>query len=128
MKSITRVYIQLDVNSKVKLIEYFKSQIPSHWTVYADHMTVVYGKSLIEIDRQNDNGKLVSLTATHIGKSNMAIAIRVNGYYSKNELPHITLAVNDKEGGKQLMSNEIKDWVKLDHEILIYGHVIELYK
>ena len=39
----------------------------------------------------------------------MAVGV-VSPVPSKNDIKHITLAVNRKEGGKPFFSNKLKDW------------------
>ena len=55
----------------------------------------------------------------------MAIAVKVDGYPSKNPIPHITLAVNRAQGGKPVMSNDIKNWEKFEGELTLSGKVVE---
>ena len=43
----------------------------------------------------------------------MAVALKVKGYKVKSGIPHITIAVNKKAGGKPRMSKEIKNWKKV---------------
>jgi hypothetical protein len=44
----------------------------------------------------------------------MAVAVRVEGFPSKNKIPHVTLAVNP-EGGKPFMSTRLKNGKILFH-------------
>ena len=81
--------------------------IPKGWEVNPHHMTIDM-KSIPELQ-----GDVVPLTAYEIGISDMAIALKVKGYKVKSGLPHITVAVNRKEGGKPRMSKEIKNWRKI---------------
>ena len=97
--------VVLDETSHNMLFRVYKDEIPDGWKFIAHHMTIEFGKSA----DKNDLGKEVSLVTKRLGKSNMAIAIEVSGYPSKNAIPHITLAVNPN-GGKAMMSNEITDW------------------
>ena len=48
-----------------------------------------------------------------IGINDMACAAEVElpeGKRIKNKIPHVTMAVNTKEGGKPVMSNKIEKW------------------
>tara|TARA_Y100001937_G_scaffold663_1_gene781 strand:- start:4663 stop:5595 length:933 start_codon:yes stop_codon:yes gene_type:complete len=81
--------------------------IPKGWEVNPHHMTIDM-KSIPELQ-----GDVVPLTAYEIGISDMTIALKVKGYKVKSGLPHITVAVNRKEGGKPRMSKEIKNWRKI---------------
>jgi 2'-5' RNA ligase len=98
--------IVLDENSHNLLLEIYRSAIPSDWKTFAHHMTIAFGKG---VDNPEDLGKEVTLRVTELGISDMAIAARVEGYPSNNAIPHITLAINPN-GGKPVMSNQIKDW------------------
>jgi hypothetical protein len=69
-------------------------------------MTIAFGQG---VENEEDLGKEVGLVVTEIGVSDMAIAVKVEGYPSKNAIPHVTLAINP-DGGKPVMSNQITDW------------------
>lgn len=116
--------IVLDEKSKATLLAAVGSQIPSDWDIFAHHMTILFGKGLPD-DIKHLLGKEVELIATELGVSNMAIAVKVEGCSSKNDVPHVTIAVNTKEGGKPVMSNNIINWVPISPIILI-GVVTEI--
>jgi len=116
--------VVLDDTSKNKLLTAIGHQIPEGWKIYAHHMTVNYGKGLPE-NLKGDLGNSVSIRATEIGISDMAIAVKVEGYHSDNDLPHVTVAVNVNAGGKPVMSNQITNWEKLDSYINLSGVVTE---
>ena len=113
--------VVLDDNSKNKLLN--SLEIPEGWKVFAHHMTIVFGKGL---DDKNEVGKTVTLTATKVGYSDLAMAVRVVGYPSTNDIPHITVAVNVAEGGKPFYSNQITNWKSLDNPIHLSGIIEEL--
>lgn len=106
-KKVLYSAVVLDKNSQKDLLSKFKDSIPEGWKPFAHHMTIVFGKGL---DDKSEVGKRVTLTVTELGKSDKAMAVKVEGYPSANEIPHITLAVNTLEGGKPFMSNQITDW------------------
>lgn len=110
----------LDAASKNKLLEMFGNKIPKGWTIFAHHMTITMG----ELKDKADIGKEVTLTVTHVGLSDMAMAVRVEGYKSKNETPHVTLAVNPN-GGLPKMSNDITKWQDVKH-FVVKGIVSEI--
>jgi predicted kinase len=116
--------VVLDDNSQNKLVTALRHHIPEGWEIIAHHMTINFGKGLGP-DRKEDEGKKVTLVATEIGISDMVIAVKVHGYPSDNALPHITLGVNRAEGGKPVMSNDIKNWEKLGSHINLTGVVTE---
>jgi predicted kinase len=112
----------LDTASRSKLLEFIGNKMPKGWTTYAHHMTIKLG----ELKDKAEVGKKVTLTVTEIGISDMAMAVKVEGYPSTNKIPHITIAVNP-EGGKPVMSNEITKWQPVKH-FMILGQVSEFMK
>lgn len=115
--------VLLDNKSHGLLLATFADKIPDGWKTIAHHMTIVFGKG---IDDKNELGKTVTLTVTHIGWNDMAMAVLVDGYPSKNDNPHVTLAVNP-DGGKPQMSNDITNWRKVN-QFTISGVVTEIKK
>lgn len=113
----------LDGGSKSSLLSRIENEIPQGWDVIAHHMTIVFGKP---VPSKEDLGKDVTLTVTELGLSDMAMAVRVEGYPSKNEIPHITIAINPN-GGTPVMGNEITKWRKLK-SFSISGKVTEIKK
>jgi len=115
--------VVLDETSKSMLLNRFKSEIPKGWKLIAHHMTIEFGKG---VENKEDLGKLVTLTITELGISDMAMAVKVDGYPSKKEIPHITLAVNPN-GGKPAMSDKITDWTPVPN-ITVCGIVTNITK
>ena len=101
--------VVLDNGSKNALLSRVGEEIPTDWKIFAHHMTITFGKPL---PRKEDLGKEVMLTVTKLGLSDMAMAVKVTGYPSNNEIPHITIAINPN-GGKPVMSNNITKWVDI---------------
>lgn len=114
----------LDESSSKKLIQATKQYIPEGWKIFAHHMTINFGKGLPE-EMKGDLGSKKYIRATEIGVSDMAIAVKVEGYHSDNDTPHVTIAVNTVEGGKPVMSNQITNWSKLENYINLSGYVEE---
>ncbi len=123
--------VVLDNASITKLLQVvgvYPAEFPDGWIMgrnggyFCDHMTICLGP----LKDKTDLGKEVAITVTHVGKSDMAIAFKVKGYPSKNEIPHITLAINP-EGGEPKMSNDITKWQDLKHFTVI-GVVSEVSK
>lgn len=114
----------LDDASHKKLVEATKQYIPEGWKIFAHHMTINFGKGLPE-DLKGDLDTKKFIRATEIGISDMAIAVKVEGYHSDNDIPHVTVAVNTVEGGKPVMSNKITNWEKLENYINLSGIVSE---
>ena len=117
--------VVLDDNSKGKLLTALGGRIPEGWTTYTHHMTIVFGKGLPE-DLKGDLGQKKFLRATELGVSDMAIAVKVDGYPTTNNIPHITIAANTAAGGKPYDSNRIENWVKLENYINLVGYVTEI--
>ena len=117
--------VVLDDESKNKLIEAIASKIPKGWQVKAHHMTIVFGKGL---DDKSQIGRNVSLVLTQLGFSDKAMAVKAEGYPTSNKIPHITIAVNDADGGESHHSNEIKRWADLDAFLDVSGVISEVKK
>jgi hypothetical protein len=115
--------VVLDNGSRNALLSRVEDEIPSDWSVIAHHMTITFSKPL---PTKEDLGKEVMLTVTDLGLSDIAMAVKVSGYPSNNEIPHITIAVNPN-GGKPVMSNNITNWVKIK-PFNINGKVTEFKK
>ena len=110
----------LDEASKEKLLETFADIIPEGWRPYCEHMTVIYNDHSENAQQwaetcEKQLGKTTVLTATELGVSEMAIAVKVYGFPTNNALPHITVAV--APNGKPVQSNEITNWKPLDVQL-----------
>ena len=114
--------VLLDGQSKGTLLDKIGIWIPKDWKVFAHHMTINLG----ELKDKSDLGKEVVLTVTKLGLSDMALAVQVEGFRTKNEIPHITIAIN-QNGGKPVMSNEITKWQDMK-SFMIKGVVTEIKK
>lgn len=117
--------VVLDEASRIKLVTALGHKVPNDWSVIAHHMTIVFGKGLPK-ELVDDKGKTVNIMATEIGISDMAIAVKVQGYKTTNDIPHITVAVNTPAGGKPFMSNKITNWEKMNSHINLSGVVTEI--
>jgi len=113
--------VVIDDTSKAKILDVL--QIPEGWKVFAHHMTIVFGKGL---DDKGEVGKTVHLQATEVGYGDLVMAIKVIGYPSTNDIPHITVAVDVDRGGKPFYSNKITNWTPLDKSIYLSGVVQEI--
>jgi hypothetical protein len=124
-KRVNYSAIILDKTSKNKLLNIFANNIPEGWKIFAHHMTIAFARGLESVDRADDLNKIVDIKVIKLGISNKAIAVEVEGYPSLNKISHITLAVNTKDGGTPVMSNNIKDWKKVS-SIQLKGKVTEI--
>jgi hypothetical protein len=114
--------VLLDEESHRKLLEEFGHLIPDDWVIKAHHMTIAFGKPC----EAEEEGKEVELKVVAFGMDNRVAMVKVSGYRSENETPHITLAVNENGGGKAKHSNEIKGLVPVHKNIILKGTVTNL--
>lgn len=112
--------VLLDTASRTKLLSMIGGEIPTDWKVIAHHMTIKLG----ELKDKSEIGKNVVLTVTDLGMSEMAMAVKVSGYETTNEIAHITVAINPN-GGKPVMSNQITKWQNIK-PFMVSGIVTEI--
>jgi predicted kinase len=115
--------VVLDDISRDKLLDRVKNTIPYGWKIIAHHMTIAFKKG---VKNKEDIGKEIVLTVTELGVSDMAIAVRVSGYETTNQIPHITVGINP-DGGNPVMSNNINKWIPIN-PFNINGVVTEIKK
>lgn len=101
--------VLLDKASHNKLLQpdNYNIEPPDGWVIFAHHMTIAFGKGVKD---KSELGKKVTLRVFKVGISDMAMAVQVDGYPSDNKTPHVTIAVNKKDGGKPKDSNDITKW------------------
>lgn len=116
--------VVLNEESANKLKSVYGGLTPS-WKWYGHHMTIKMGE--LPEEMKNLLGQPYSLIVSHLGKSDQAIAVRVeDGGLSFNDIPHVTLFVNVEKGGKPFHSNLITDWKKVDNRFKVEGTIQEL--
>jgi hypothetical protein len=120
--------VMLDMKSKEMLKKEFAHIVPDGWEWIGHHMTIQLGE-LPGVLKHEMLGKRVNLEVISFGKDDKVMAVGVDGYWSKNKRPHITLAVNRSGGGKPVMSNHISTelWEPYKMDILLSG-IVEEYK
>lgn len=116
--------IILNNSSRLELIRRFKHIIPNDWEIITHHMTINLGS--INDELVGDLGNTIELIVNEIGVDDMAIAVGVSGYYSDNNKPHITLAINKNNGAKPSMSNNITNWKSIKNKFMVKGIVNEV--
>lgn len=122
----------LDSKSKNKLLELTNKVADQSWKRYCHHMTIAFnnGSELSKdlYSRYKDYfGTEVKITATHIGISDEAIAVKV--YFkgdTANKITHVTLATPQE--GKPVKSNYIENWRRLKTPIVLTGSIEEFIK
>ena len=112
--------VLLDEKSRNLLLKTYEDMIPQGWERICHHMTIAFGKLA---DKENIP---VTLKVEAVGKSDKALAVKVSGYHSANKIPHITIAIDRKNGAKPRHSNEIQNWIKVDDGIELNGIIQNL--
>ena len=113
--------VELDEDSHNKLKQEILKFIPKNWVVLCHHMTVNLGPAS-NGPAEHLLGKECSIIATHIAQNEKVIAVKVESNCpSNNSTPHITVAVDYKNGGKQRHSNSLTNWTVLENPINLKG-------
>ena len=123
-RKISYSAVVLEDSDQHKLLDTFKDNIPNDWKKYAHHMTIKMGE--LPSEKKQDIGQKVELVVKAIGQTDKAIAVKVDGYWTTNQIEHITLAVNTANGGKPVDSNKIENWLPISEPIKVRGTVMEI--
>ena len=107
----------LDDRSQSVIEREFRNLIPLGWNKHADHITVQYNdysQDAITKGRALSSklGYDYSTRIVAVGKSDTAIALKVEGVETANKIAHITLAVSPE--GKPVDSNKITEWTPVN--------------
>lgn len=88
------------------------------------HMTIKLGEMPLSLKMRGDlsRHKDVELYVHEIGFSDDAIAFKVQGYMSKNDVQHITIAFREKPES----SKAIQNWMKIPFPFNVQGHIEEV--
>ena len=113
-----------DKNVKVNHVRFPILVRDNGWKIFCHHMTIQYLGTPEFIKQYIDTSQ--TLEITHVGVSDKAVAVRVVGFHSENKIPHVTVAVNVRSGGKQMSSNLITDWTSVEGATKLKGVVTEL--
>jgi len=123
-KSISYTAVVLDDDSREKLIGMFNT--PEGWEVLCHHMTINMGPAKEPV------AEMVGRTASLIVDSvaiDYEIGVIAAGVItevpSKNDVKHITVAVNRASGAKPFHSNKLKNWVPVK-EVELSGKIMEV--
>ena len=124
MSKISYSAVVLDDKSRDKLLQIFGKNLPEEWEKIAHHMTINMGE--IDPELEKYLGFPVRLKVEDFAMDDKVAAVGVSGFESKNEKPHVTLAVNRQEGGKPFMSNKLTDWESVRRPVFLTGKVEEV--
>lgn len=120
--------VVLDEKSHDKLVKWAVEKFAiikaEQWEIVAHHMTIKMGE--IPSYLKDDLNTTQSLEVTGFAYNDKVIAVRVSGYFTTNEIPHVTIAVNRAKGGKPVMSNKLTSWQPLTKPMSIRGTVKEV--
>jgi hypothetical protein len=120
--------VVLDEKSREKLVKWATEKFSiikaDRWDIVAHYMTIKMGELPSYLKDDMDNTQ--PLEATGYAYDDKVIAVRVTGYFTANDVPHITIAVNRAGGGKPVMSNKLTNWQPLLKPITLRGTVKEV--
>jgi len=115
-----------DSSEEQKIIDIANKYVPKDWNTPPHyHMTIGQGAFPQSLRIRGDLNREIELTVEMIGSSDKAIALLASGYYSKNDVPHITIGFNSSIGGVPADSKDIKDWQSID-KIVVKGVIREV--
>lgn len=114
--------VVLNPQSKDAILNHLS--IPNDWKIICHHMTIKLGE--LPENLKGKVGERVTLKVTELGKSDKAIAVKVETDLSQNAIPHITVAINAKAGAKPKDSNDIKEWTPLEETFTVTGRIEEV--
>lgn len=111
--------VVLDEKSRSQLLA--QLNIPQDWEIIADHLTINMGAA-----KNVMLGSHVDLVIKSYALDDRAMAVAVDGDIpSDNEIKHITIAVNRKNGGKPVHSNKLTNWIAIP-ELTVSGEIQEV--
>jgi len=128
--------IVLDEKSHLKLVDWANDNIKvggvklpilvqrEGWEMVCHHMTIKFPGTPEFVKPYIDS--VQKLEVISVSVSDKVIAVRVVGFHSENKIPHITIAVNVKGGGKPAMSNQLKSWTSVIPVVKLTGIVKEI--
>lgn len=127
MSNISYSAVILDDESAHRLKQEFGNHVPDGWVWIGHHMTIKMGE--LPPNLKKSIGKSVDIMVEQVGIDDRAMAVSVedNGL-STNKIPHVTIAVNKKGGGKPFHSNQIPidNWKTVANRIRLSGKIQEI--
>ena len=120
--------VVLDDKSRTALLKVFQAMIPEGWEVIAHHMTIKMGALPEDSVEKQDMiaEKIIMLHVQDYAIDDKVMAVSADGYETKNDKPHITIAVNRADGGKPFLSNKLSDWRPLGFPLELTGKIVEV--
>ena len=111
---------EADRNELKRLAYHWFNEIRD-WQLYCHHLTLNMGPMDNELNSTELLGKEALIQIDAAGMTDKVCAVRATKMVtmdgtelkSKNEVPHITIAVDVHNGGKPVMSNDIDWWIPL---------------
>lgn len=108
-----------------KLVRTYQDKIPSDWETLAHHMTINMGR--LKPEYEHFLGSFHDLVVKEFAINDLVAAVKVEADVpTVNKIPHVTLAVNRKDGGKPVMSNKLTNWTPVEEPIILRGRVEEV--
>lgn len=113
----------LDDKSKNLLLNHLGHLIAIDWQTICHHMTINLGppekgpaKDLI--------GQIFEIQIDTFAQDNRVLAVGVSSECpSNNKIKHITVAINLSNGGKPKYSNDLKNWLPIEEDLVLSGVV-----
>jgi hypothetical protein len=116
----------LDKASKNLLFSRLNSLIPKEWKIFCHHMTINMG-SLINGPAKDMLGQKFTLIAHSFALNDRVFAVGIQSDCpSKNQIKHVTIAVNQQVGAKPVESNCLESWNPIAKPLLLSGIVSEV--
>ena len=104
-----------------------KITIPKGWKFIGHHFTIKLGELNDEQKKSYRIGETVTLVCTKAGRTDKALALKVdNQTRLMDGTPHITVAVNEANGGKPKHSNDIALFYEPIGELTLTGTIQEV--
>ena len=117
------VALVLDEESQKILYAEVKHLIPENFSILCHHMTINMGDEK-KSPAAHMIGQSCELQAVSFAKDDKVCAVGVQSKVpSTNERKHVTIAVNNKDGGKPYFSNKLETWVPFDKVIELKGKI-----
>lgn len=137
MNNVLYCAIVLDEKSHKRLVNSAEFAATEMWKnddykILSHHSTLVFKPSdndeVLQWCKEHE-GETYAMYQTAIGFSDQAIAIKIKcSAPCANKIMHITLAVNESNGGKPVDSNNIKSWLSIEKHVPYTGQVKIFYK